>query len=228
LNTPRSTRDFYDALARDYNDAILRCVPRYHEMIDAIFAYLPAALRPQRILELGCGGGHLTRRILDAFPDAILTAVDLSGEMLKMTRPAAATDRLELVCDDFAHLCFQPASFDLVLSSISIHHVDHDAKQELFGQTMAALRPGGVLCYSDQFSGETPEIYQRHIDRWHVEAKLLGASEEEWDSWMRHHEEDDHHATLSEQMQWLRDAGFASVDCVWRNLLWTVVLAKRH
>ena len=227
MTKSRGTKRFYDELASDYNDAILRCVPRYHEMLDAIFAYLPADLMPRRILELGCGGGHLTSRALSLHPQARLIAVDLSQEMLRMTRRVGEDHRLDLVCDDFAQLCFRPAGFDLIISSISLHHLKDAAKQTLFEQAWQALRPGGVFCYSDQFAGETPEIYQRHMERWQVEATRLGATPQEWEEWMRHHREDDHHATLTEQMDWLREAGFVSVDCVWRNLLWTVLIAVR-
>jgi tRNA (cmo5U34)-methyltransferase len=228
VNRTTGTEGFYDGLARDYNEAILRCVPRYDEMLDAIFSYLPDDLEPRRILELGCGGGHLTRRTLDAFPAAEVVAVDLSREMLQMTRPLAEPTRLGLVRNDFGHLCFRPGAFDLVVSSISIHHIVDADKRSLFRNVHQSLAPGGAFCYSDQFSGETAEIYQKHIDRWRAEARKLGASEAEWAEWMRHHDEDDHHATVSQQMAWLGESGFGTVDCVWRNLLWTVVVGLRN
>lgn len=44
---------------------------------------------------------------------------------------------------------------------------------------------------------------------------------------MDHQREHDHHDSLLDQMEWLRDAGFADVDCTWRNLLWSILLANK-
>jgi len=218
---------FYDALAGDYDDAILRCVPRYHEMLGAILRYVPQELEPRRILELGSGSGHLTRRVMAAYPKARLCAVDVSREMLEQCRKTTDPARLDLIRMDFHDLCFREASFDLVVSSISIHHIDDPAKRTLFRQIHQCLRPGGVLCYSDQFAGDSAEIYAKHIEAWQEAAGALGASAEEWDTWMRHQDEHDHHAPLRDQLEWLRYAGFTTIDCVWRYLLWTVILAER-
>lgn len=46
--------------------------------------------------------------------------------------------------------------------------------------------------------------------------------------WMQHQSDHDHHATLPDQQRWLSEAGFGAVDCVWRYLLWTVVVAERQ
>lgn len=222
----RDSAAFYDALAAEYNAAILRCVPRYDQMLDTIVRYVPDDLAPGRILELGCGGGNLTRRLVEHYPEAEVHAVDFSGEMIGLlTR--GAPGRLHAIHSDFRDLEFEDGSLDLVVSSISLHHLDDAAKQVLFARIHAWLRPGGVLCYSDQFAGEAPETYAKHMASWKEEAAALGATPTEWEAWMRHQDDHDHHAPLRAQMQWLAAAGFEPVDCVWRYLLWTVILAER-
>lgn len=219
---------FYDLLAGDYDDAILRCVPRYFEMLDAILRYVPTGLKPRRILELGSGSGHLTRRVMEAYPQAQIYAVDVSREMLFECRRTTDPCRVGLVRMDFHDLCFAEGAFDLVVSSIAIHHIDHGAKQRLFREVFSSLRPGGVLAYSDQFAGDTAEIYAKHIEAWKQESTAkLGASDEEWATWMQHQDDHDHHAPLRDQLSWLDDAGFDAIDCVWRSLLWTALVAER-
>jgi tRNA (cmo5U34)-methyltransferase len=227
VNGASGPERFYGLLAGDYDDAILRCVPRYFEMLDAILGYVPAGSKSQRILELGSGSGHLTRRIRKAFPDAEIYAIDLSREMLIKCQETTDPSRLQLLRMDFENLSFAPDFFDLVVSSISIHHIDHPAKQKLFRQVFQCLRPGGVLAYSDQFAGDTDEIYRKHMEAWKKEAAALGASAQEWAAWMQHQEDHDHHASLRDQLAWLQKAGFAGIDCVWRYLLWTVMVAER-
>lgn len=227
LDASTGTREFYDRLASDYHAAILRCVPCYEHMLDTILRYVPEDLRPRHILELGCGSGHLTRRVLARFPDAEIVGLDHSAELLRVCDHTLDEGRFVGVRADFEGLPFTPGRFDLCVSSIAIHHVDDAAKQRLFASVFEALRPDGVFAYSDQFRGETAEIYAKHMESWKREAFALGATEGEWDAWMRHQERDDHHATLRDQVRWLEDAGFAPVDCVWRNLLWTVLVARR-
>lgn len=223
MNAPRDSRDFYDALAAGYDGAIARCVPRYGEMLDAILRYLPDRLAPRRIVELGCGGGNLTRRLLAAFPEAEIHAVDFSRAMLEqVARDAPA--RLHPVHGEFGEVEFEDV--DLVSSSIAIHHLDDGAKRALFARIRTWLRPGGVFCYSDQFRGESDETYARQLATWKDEAAGLGASEREWTAWMDHQEAHDHHAPLRAQLRWLEEAGFDRIDCVWRYLLWTVILAE--
>jgi tRNA (cmo5U34)-methyltransferase len=196
-------------------------------MLWAILRYVPSDLRPRRILDLGVGSGNLARVVLERYPEAHLTGVDLSREMLALARDALPVDRVDLVHRDFRKLDFADASFDLVVSSISIHHVPDDDKRDLFGNLHRLLRPGGALAYSDQFRGATGEIYARHIERWREESFALGATEDEWRAWMDHQDAHDHHAPLVDQIDWLRAAGFSEIDCPWRYLLWTVLVARR-
>ncbi len=74
---------------------------------------------PARILELGCGTGRLTRRLLEVFPKAELTAVDISGEM---TRHAARTcpSASFVVADAEAYLRHAATRFDLIAANAAV------------------------------------------------------------------------------------------------------------
>jgi tRNA (cmo5U34)-methyltransferase len=227
MSPGRTPEEFYDGMSPRYDEAILRCVPRYAEMLWAVLRYIPEDLDPARILDLGVGSGNLSAAVLDRYPGAALTGVDVSREMLALARRRLPTERLTLVQRDFRDLGFDDGGFDLVVSSISIHHVGDDEKRALFRDLHRLLRPGGVLAYSDQFRGATEETYAKHIERWREESFALGAGEDEWTTWMAHQGEHDHHASLADQMNWLREAGFTGIDCPWRYLLWTVLIGRR-
>ena len=89
------------------------------------------------------------------------------------------------------------------------------------------LATGGILSYSDQFSGTTDDIYQRHLEHWKRFADSMNTSASEWQMWMEHQAAHDFHDPLPDQLDWLRAAGFRPVDCPWRYLLWTVVQARK-
>ena len=181
-----STEEFYDDLASSYNDIMYRCAPRYEEMQTTLVDYVPKDLCPLRILDLGCGTGNLTLRILDAFPTASVVALDLSAEILEVCQQQCGTDRVNYLQQDFKSLDLSASEFDLVVSSIAIHHVDDQAKVKLFEHVYASLKPDGVFTYVDQFRGETPGIYTQHMKTWKQFADEKGVPSEEWDMWMEH------------------------------------------
>ncbi|MDP6444739.1 MAG: class I SAM-dependent methyltransferase, partial [Pirellulaceae bacterium] len=100
----QETREFFDDLRPDYGAAILRCVPRYEEMIAMLLAYIPPSDSVRRILELGCGEGNLTNELLQRFPDAQIDAVDFSAEMLAACERRLGTSRVTYHRQDFRQL----------------------------------------------------------------------------------------------------------------------------
>jgi tRNA (cmo5U34)-methyltransferase len=222
--------NFFNAISDEYGLAIQRCVPRYTEMLWAIFEYLPDSLRqPKRVLELGCGTGNLSELIARNFPNARLTLVDLSDSSLRTCRSRMPTSaQVEYVHRDFRELVFADNQFDLILSTISLHHLNSTEKQRLFANGYDWLSAGGMLSYGDQFSALAADVYQRHMENWKAYTQSAGASEKEWQMWMDHQEKQDFHDSLPDQLEWLRKAGFENVDCTWRHLLWTVVQARRE
>lgn len=219
---------FFDALSGDYTETIERCFPRYREMLWAVLDYLPPGRTFRSILDLGSGTGNLSVLVHEAYPDAALRVVDLSAESLAACRKRLAGCR-ELICEeaDFARLDYPRGSFDLVVSSIAIHHLDAPGKRSLFKRVHDWLAEDGVFCYADQCAGATDDLYARHIANWKAASLAAGSNEEEWQMWMQHQADCDHHDPLADQMTWLNDAGFTVVDCPWRYLLWSVVQARK-
>jgi len=224
----RSVAKFFDALTDDYAAAIQRCFPRYQEMLWALLDYLPRDRTFNSILELGCGTGTLSLLLHQAFPTALLRLVDVSGESLDVCR-----SRIELNGStffdqmDFRDLAFEESSFDLIVSSISIHHLDSSEKQSLFRRVHGWLKKGGVFSFADQCAGASADLSVRHVENWKELTFSAGSSNEEWEMWMQHQTEHDHHDTLANQLVWLNDAGFTGVDCTWRYLLWSVFQARK-
>jgi tRNA (cmo5U34)-methyltransferase len=220
---------FFDQISAEYTAMIARCVPRYAEMLWALFYYLPAAFRPQRILELGCGTGNLSEQIRLHFPTARLHLTDLSPEIIAQCQKRLG-DHAEITYEqaDFKDLRYPAGSFDLVISSISIHHLPDAEKALLFGRIFDWLQPKGIFTYSDQFRGASETLYQQHMAKWKEESRLLGSTDAEWQTWMKHQEANDYHATLVQQISWLQQAGFADIDVPWRYVLWTVMRGQKQ
>ncbi len=222
-----SSEPFYDEYADRYTEAIARCVPNYSEMLSALLSYLPSSLCPRRILELGCGTGNLTLRLLHRYPQAQIDAVDLSAKMLEVARSRTGDAPVTYKKEDFRTLAFSPQTFDLIISSISLHHLLDVEKAKLFGRAKSWLSEDGIFTFSDQFRGATDHLYEQHIQRWKEHAVSHDLPPEEWASWMKHQDEHDYHATVDKHFEWLKAAGFAVADCTWRKLLWATIYAQQ-
>lgn len=110
-----------------------------------------------RVLEVGCGPGHLTRRLAREGFD--VTGVDLDPEMIEHARHNAepSIGSSAFVAADVASLPFPDASFDLVVSTLSMHHwADRAAGLAEIGRV---LRPGGRALVWDLRPGTRPHPF---------------------------------------------------------------------
>src|SRR5215207_621802 len=99
-----------------------------------------------RVLEAGSGPGRLAIKLAELAPDIQVTGVDVTPEMVEKANSLATNsgvaDRVEFRVGDVASLPFPDASFDVVVSTFSLHHWPNPAKglEEIY----RVLRPGGV------------------------------------------------------------------------------------
>ena len=108
-----------------------------------------------RILELGIGSGETAARLLQAHPSAHLVGIDSSAEMLRGAAARLPADRVALREQDLADP-LPPGPFDLVASALAIHHLEGEAKGELFRRVAAVLMPGGAFVFGDVVVPEDP------------------------------------------------------------------------
>lgn len=118
------------------------------EHLASITAWLPIGTGPRRIVDLGCGTGAGTLALLERFPEAQLTAVDLSAAHLNRLREkavaAGAADRVRIVRADLDATAWpELGTPELVWASASMHHMP-DPDRTL-RQVHDLLAPGGLF-----------------------------------------------------------------------------------
>lgn len=110
----------------NYLELISAEVPRYEELQEATMDAIPFA--PERVLELGVGTGETTRHLLARHPGARVTGLDSSPEMIFRARELGIEQvRLARMEDPLPD-----GPWDLVISVLSVHHLDDDGKRDLF------------------------------------------------------------------------------------------------
>jgi tRNA (cmo5U34)-methyltransferase len=161
---------------------------------------LPPA--PKRALDLGCGDGRLTRVILDARAGVEeIVAVDASPPMLERARTRFAGEPCVQVRDWDLRASIVPlGACDLVVSGFAIHHLPDDRKQALFREITGLLRPGGMFANLEVVASPTPELHAAFRDAIGREAD----------------DPEDLLVDVETQLGWMRHAGLAHVDCIWK------------
>lgn len=110
---------------RTYLDAIRAEVPRYDELQAQTIDAVP--FPPRGVLELGIGTGETTRRLLERHPGAEITGLDASPEMVFRARELEIDVRLARIEDPLPD-----GPWDLVVSVLTVHHLDDAGKRDLF------------------------------------------------------------------------------------------------
>jgi ubiquinone/menaquinone biosynthesis C-methylase UbiE len=107
---------------------------------------------PARVLDVGCGTGHLLRLLASRLPGALqLVGVDPAPRMVEVARAAQTGDaRIRILAGAAEELPFAESSFDLVVSATSF---DHWADQGAgLRECARVLAPGGWLVLTDLFT----------------------------------------------------------------------------
>lgn len=99
-----------------------------------------------QVLEIGCGTGNLTSRAHRAHPGAALTGVDPDSRALDRARRKTRNSNTVRIERGYAQALTQAdQTFDRVLSSMMLHHLDHDVKAAAISEAFRVLRPGGSV-----------------------------------------------------------------------------------
>lgn len=105
----------------------------------------------ERVLDVGCGTGVLTRQIAGAGPaPALVVGVDAAVKMIEVAaRKAAGTPNVRFDADIAEDLPYPDASFDRAVSTFFFHHVNFDLKVRALNEMWRVLKPGGTAVIVD-------------------------------------------------------------------------------
>jgi tRNA (cmo5U34)-methyltransferase len=212
--------DHFAAQWQDYDDRIRRTIPHYEGALEVLVGTLKRSCpTPCWIVDLGVGTGGLAARLLDAFPDARLTGIDLVPSYLEIAadRLERHADRVELIEGDIAAMDL-PRDVDVFVTSFVLHHTEDATKRRVYEQIWSGLRDGGVMANAD-FVDSSSAHYSRVFDERRVEnMRAVGMTESEISVHYLEHRKLERPTPLETQLEWLRDLGLADVECYWKYL----------
>src|ERR1041384_6217280 len=125
-----------------------------------------AATNPDatHILDVGCGAGNYTLKLLQKIPNLNITLIDLSKPMLdramQRIKPAT-TGTITPMQGDVRDLDLPHNQFDIILAAAVLHHLRGEEEwRAVFRKFFAALKPKGALWVSDFISHQLPQVQQ--------------------------------------------------------------------
>jgi tRNA (cmo5U34)-methyltransferase len=172
------------------------------------------------ILDVGCGAGNYTLKLLHKIPKANVTLVDLSEPMLQRAeeRIAPATGgAVQAIQSDIRECDFEEASFDVVMAAAVLHHLRSDDEwEQVFQKLYRWLKPGGSLWISDLVRHSNPEIHQHMWERY---GEYLTELEDEAyrDKVFAYIEKEDSPRPLMFQLNLLQSVGFSTIEVLHKN-----------
>ena len=142
---------YLNAIAPVTYDAVTRFAAPPNEVKQRQAAIAKISVQPQRILDLGCGTGSSTLLLKQAFPNANVTGLDISPQMLTMAKHKAK--RMGLAIDWYQGLAeatqFADREFDLIAIAFLFHETPVEVAQSVLRECERLLEPGGQLVILD-------------------------------------------------------------------------------
>jgi tRNA (cmo5U34)-methyltransferase len=161
----------------------------------------------KRVLDLGTGDGRLLALVKLSNPSIDGVALDFSDPMIEQAKKRFANDsKVSIVKHDFSLPlpAEQLGRFDVVVSSLAIHHLTHPRKKQLYTEIFNLLNHKGVFCNLEHVSSPTENLHWKFV-------KAIGWTPETEDP-------SNKLLDVETQLQWLRNIGFVDVDCAWKWL----------
>jgi tRNA (cmo5U34)-methyltransferase len=213
-----------------YDDWMEKALPNYADLFGTAIELIPFEPgAPIDVLDLGAGTGLFSKHVLGKYPKANFMLYDLIEKMLGVARKRFEKNaqQFQYTVRDFRKI--QGAQeYDLIISSLSIHHLEDEEKRKLFGRIYTLLRKGGIFLNVDQIRGGTDYLRELYWNHWLTQVRRAGFSEERIQESIGRRIPYDRDALLGDQLHWLKDVGFGNVDCVYKNFFVCVFLAVKE
>jgi tRNA (cmo5U34)-methyltransferase len=214
---------FFDARAAGYDDHMRDYIfpgVESAQFYRALSAPIEKTDEPLHILDLGCGTGLEFAALFQRVPNALITGVDVSHNMLELLRKryTAHMSQITLVANSYLTMPLGRQAYDHVISAMSMHHLLRDTKRELYLKIHAALKPRGKFIEGD--SVIPAEMESQFLAEYHQQVASVPPAKDG-------HYHIDVPFSINTQRALLMEAGFKNFQLVWQKdstLVWNAAV----
>lgn len=177
------------------------------------------------VLDLGCGAGNFTLKLLDLIPDLDCTLVDLSLPMLDKAKERIAKvsqGKISTIQTDFLNMQLPVETFDIVVTGAAMHHLRTDKEWEtVFTKIVKSLKKGGCFWISDLILHDNPAINQLMWKRYADYLEGIGGKAYQ-ENVFAYIEKEDTPRSVMYQLDLMKKIGFSTVDVLHKNSCFSV------
>lgn len=215
-------------------------VPHYNEAEETVAEAVQDTFRADnaqslQILEIGCGTGLTTEKILKADERISLKAIDIDNETVEQARARLIENKQVSFerADALEYLKRQPdASVDAVLSALVFHNCTAEYRERVFAEIYRTLKKGGIFVNMDKFTQDDETEHQAAL-KWQLkEFEKFDALDRPdlREKWTKHYIEDENPDFLMREGAYkniLEELGFAQVKKTYRYQMEATYLAQK-
>lgn len=198
----------------------------------ALIAQSAAATTPRarHIVDVGCGAGNYTLRLLEHLHNLDVTLIDLSRPMLDRAAERiqkATSGNVATIQGDIREIELGDGKFDIILAAAVLHHLRTDSEwRTVFAKFHRALRPGGSLWIFDLIESSIPAVQEL---MWRRYGEYLTRLKDEAyrDHVYAYVDKEDTPRPLMFQLELLREVGFRQIEVLHKNVCFAAFGAVR-
>lgn len=217
----------FNLVANEYDQnrrTFLPCFDDFYISTTNFIAYNIAT--PKRVLDLGAGTGLLSQFWIQHYPATKFVLVDIADEMLEIARKRfSGMDNVTYQVLNYTNE-LPSGKFDVVVSALSIHHLEDEDKQNLFAQIYALLPNGGLFVNYDQFCAGQPEMDRWINSYWENQLAHSALTNHDIALW-RERKKLDRECSVEQEMAMLEKCEFKIVQCVYSYEKFSVIVAVK-
>lgn len=172
------------------------------------------------VLDIGCGAGNYTLKLLERLPGLDCTLIDLSLPMLERAKERvskATRGEIVLIQGDIREIPLGEGRYDIILAAAVLHHLRTEEEwRRVFEAIYAALRPGGSFWIFDMVESASPSV-EKIMQRRYGEYLTSLKDEAYRDHVFAYIAKEDTPRSLVFQLDLLKAVGFSTLDVLHKN-----------
>lgn len=223
-------KNHFENEAKEFDEIIVKLIPYYNQIVDAMVDAIPFPNdRDIKVIDLGCGTGTISKKVLEKYPKAKITCVDIAEKMLEIAKyKLGDSENFRYISGDFNSFEFDD-TYDVIVSSLALHHLATDEdKNKFYGKIYETLNEGGVFYNSDVVLGSSDYLIQMNMGKWKEFMIKNEGLEKVENKWLPNYYAEDSPCSLMKHLKMLEENRFKEVDVIWKYYNFSVYGGKKE
>ena len=236
FNDSRWAKEEFTNLYIENADIYIPERPTFSRFLEYFYDFHFKDKKNTALLDLGAGDGTMVSRLLEKHSPRV-TITDGSPDMIEASKKKLAPfENIEFVCTSFEDMLssnMELPNFDLIISSLAIHHLTRPDKNRLYKYIYDHLNSGGHFINMDVMLSPSAQLEDWYLDirkKRSLEIKEMLNSRSFADDFIKRHKDTDHHKkmdSLLDQLSDIKEIGFTEVDCYFKHGMFAIYGGKK-